>query len=62
MDNFEDRGGVVLFILNHQITLAMFYFVAPPNVKSTDSIKINMVVIPGKNHRLISPFVMLHQH
>lgn len=59
MANFEDRGGVVLFILNHQ---TMFYFVAPPNVKSTDSIKINMVVIPGKSHHLISPFVMLHQH
>lgn len=59
MDNFEDTifwvgGGVVLFILNHRITLTMFYFVAPPNVKSTDSIKINMVVFPGKNHHSLS--------
>lgn len=67
MDNFEDTifwvgGGVVLFILNQRITLNMFYFVAPPNVKSTDSIKLNMVVVPGKNHLLVFPFVVLHQH
>lgn len=51
-----------MFILNHTITLTMFYFVAPPNVKSTDSIKINMVVVPGKNILLVFLSVVLHQH
>lgn len=27
----------------------MLYFVAPPNVKSTDSLRINMLLVPGEN-------------